>query len=457
MTRLKTIFRRARTLLWTAFSIIVILAAVIVGIGQLMMPYSHRYQPQLEAWLSQEFGQPVVIESFTGDWAAFGPKIELQGMQLLPQQPDQETEPSPEVVIESAALDIKPLNLLIPGMPLYNFRVIGADFELLRTADGQFRLSGFGVSRRGPQGESSALAELARVGEVVLEDSSLDYRDERYGVQLELSDINGRVHLDGDEFSTEFSARLFDERSELVYGEIEGTLLMTLDEQQKLTSAAWQATARELMLAAFQGRVPPNPFLPLTGWLTADSWGNWTRADGLEISGSIDLRDAWLINEHQDMELARINSRFNWRHQGKRQWRLHLANFHYDDGVNAWTAPRVALARNTAEDLGLWISADELPLDVPRHGVAGEPPARGQRLGDGSRPRAAAVVATETGSRKRQPGQRLGLGSLARFAGPGWAGLAARGFGPYPPRGKECFGGLVAHVPRTDRTGHPGL
>jgi uncharacterized protein (TIGR02099 family) len=365
MTRLKIIFRRARTLLWTAFSIIVILAAVLVGIGKLIMPYSHRYQPQLEAWLSQEFGQPVLIESFSGDWTAFGPKIELQGMQLLPQQTDEEAEPAPEVVIESAALDIKPLNLLIPGLPLYNFRVTGADFELLRTADGQFRLSGFGVSRRGPQGESSALRELARVGEVRLEDSSLDYRDERYGIQLELSEINGRLHLEGDEFSTEFSARLFDERSDLVYGEIEGTLLMTLDDQQKLTSAAWQATAREMMLAAFQGRVPRNPFLPLTGWLTAESWGNWTRSEGLDISGSIDLKDAWLINEHQDMELARINSRFNWRHQGKRQWDLHLSNFHYDDGVNAWTAPRVAIARNTAEDLGLWISADELPLDVP--------------------------------------------------------------------------------------------
>ena len=51
MARLKIIFRRARTLLWTAFSIIVIVLAVGVGVGKLLMPYSVHYQPELEQWL----------------------------------------------------------------------------------------------------------------------------------------------------------------------------------------------------------------------------------------------------------------------------------------------------------------------------------------------------------------------------------------------------------------------
>jgi len=367
MAKLKTIFRRTKTLLWTAFSILVVLAAVIVGIGKLLMPYSDRYQPRLEAWLSEEFGQPVVLESFEGDWTAFGPRLVLRGMKLLPADAVAAGDPAEsvaEVVIESAALDIKPVNALIPGFPLYNFRLIGADFELLHTTDGQLKLSGFGVSRRGT-GESSALKELARVGEVVLENSSLQYTDERHGIQLGFSDINGRLHLEGDQLSTEVRASLFDQRSELVYGKIEATLLLILDDQQKLTHAAWQATSRDLMLAAFQGRVPPNPFLPLTGWLNAELWGKWSRQDGLRISGETELREAWLINEQQDMELARINSRFRWHYSGKGRWNLHLADFLYDDGQQSWTAPRVSITRNMAEDLGLWISADELPLEVP--------------------------------------------------------------------------------------------
>ena len=74
MTTPKTIFRRAKTLLWTAFSIIIVLAAVGVGIGKLLMPYSVHYQPELEAWLTKAFNQPVKVESFSvysyrGNWS----------------------------------------------------------------------------------------------------------------------------------------------------------------------------------------------------------------------------------------------------------------------------------------------------------------------------------------------------------------------------------------------------
>ncbi len=332
------------------------------------MPYSDRYQPRLEAWLSEEFGRQIVLESFSGEWTAFGPRLSLQGMKLMPLEPtalDGLQVIEEEVVIESAALDIKPLNVLIPGRPLYNFRVIGADFELRHTADGRLELSGFGVSGRGRGTQGSALKELARVGEVILQDSSLIYQDEKYGILLGFSDIQGKLRLEGDKLSTEIQASIYDARSELVYGEVETTLLLTLDEDQKMVNIAWQATARELMLAAFQGRLPQNPFLPLTGWLNAEFWGEWSRQDGHQVKGVADLRQARLVNDYQDLRLDRINARFQWQFMNKGEWNLHLADFLYDDGNQSWTAPRISLARNTTDGLGLWISADELPLGIP--------------------------------------------------------------------------------------------
>jgi uncharacterized protein (TIGR02099 family) len=368
MTIFGTLLRRAKSLLWTAFSILVILAAVLMGIGNLLTPYSDRYQPQLEAWLSKEFGQPVVLDSFEGEWTAFGPRLSLRGMKLLPGTADATGKPPPleaEVAIESAALEIRPLNLLLPGFPLYHFRVVGADFELLRSAEGELRLSGFGVSQRAGQREGSALRELARVGEVVLEDSSLAYRDELYGIRLDLRGIRGRLNLEGNDLASEIRASLFDERSGLVIGEVEATILLSLGPNQRVTGARWQGTARELMLAALQGQLPPNPFLPLTGWFNAEVWGDWTAAEGHTIRGVTDLTDARLVNEYQDLWLDRVNTRFRWHFQDGRHWELHLADFLYDDGQQTWTAPRVSLARNTASGLGLWISADWLPLGVP--------------------------------------------------------------------------------------------
>ena len=369
MAALKTILRRAKTLLWTALSILVVLAAVVMGVGKLLMPYSDHYQPRLEAWLSQEFGRPVELDSFAGEWTAFGPRLSLRGMKLLPptNAPGAAAEPAavPEVVIESAALDVNPLNLLLPGRSFYSFRIIGARFELVRDASGKLRLSGFGVSRGGGEKHGSALGELARLGQVILEDSSLDYLDEQEGIHFSFRDINGRMQMANDELASEIQASLHDERSGLVFGEIEATLLLSLGADQRLSGARWQATTRELMLAALQGRVPANPFLPLSGWLNAELWGSWSAAEGHRIRGVTDLKEAHLAIDSEDLWLERVNARFQWQSLGRRNWRLHFADLLLDDGTQSWTAPRLSLARDTAAGLGLWISADRLPLGVP--------------------------------------------------------------------------------------------
>jgi len=363
MAKLKLILRRARTLLWTAFSIVVVLLAVVVGIGRLLMPYSVHYQPELEQWLSGIFGQPVAVESFEGAWTTTGPRLTLRGLQLL--RPGAEPADSePEVVIESAALDLRPLGYLLAGQPLYNFRVIGADFDLYRDSRGEFVLSGFGLRAR-EAGEGSALGELARAGDVILQDSSLSYRDELLGIELGLADINGRLSLDDNRLATEIRARLLDRRSGLVYGEIDGTAVLRLDADERIDSAEWQLDMQELMLASLQGKLPANPFLPLTGWLDAQAWGAWSRGSGHRVNGLMDLRDALVVNPQQDLHLERVNTRFRWRYNGGGHWNLHLADLFYDQGDATWTSPRLSVARHTAEGVGLWISADKLPLEAP--------------------------------------------------------------------------------------------
>jgi len=158
LTTFKLILRRARTLLWTALSILIILAATLVGVGKLLMPYSERYQPELEAWLSREFGEKVTLESFDGEWNAFGPRLSLRGLRLQPVAGG-----TGEVAIARAAVDLKPLNIFIPGKALYNFLVIGADLRLVRTEKGRYVLSGFGVGRSGADQEMSSLRNLVGI------------------------------------------------------------------------------------------------------------------------------------------------------------------------------------------------------------------------------------------------------------------------------------------------------
>jgi len=357
MTRLRIILRRGRTLLWTALSILIIVAATLVGVGKLLMPYSERFQPNLEAWLSKELGQKVTLESFDGEWNAFGPRLSLRGLRLHPL-----TGGRGEVAIAGAAVDLKPLNVFLPGRPLYNFLVIGADFRLVHTRDGRYVLSGFGV---GGADEGGGLRNLVGIGELILENSSLEYVDEKSDIRLGLSAINARLQLDGRWVRTEFEATLADEATRHVYGEVDATGVLRLAKNEGLEQAHWQATIRELLLASLHGRLPANPFLPQDGRVNAEFWFDWTAQSPLQAQGVIDLRNGRLVMDRQETLIDHLNSRVHWKYGGKRDWRLDLNELLYDDGDHSWTAPGIAIARNPAENLGLWIGADYLPLEAP--------------------------------------------------------------------------------------------
>jgi len=360
MATLKRFLRRARTLLWTALSILVVVSATMVGIGKLLMPYSERYQPKLEAWLSHELGQNVTLESFDGEWNAFGPRLSLRGLRLQPL-----TGGKGEVAIAQAALDLKPLNAFIPGRALYNFLVIGADFRLVHDAEGKYVLSGFGVGGAGTDETGGALRNLVGIGELILENSSLEYIDEKRDIRLNLTTIDARLQLDGKSVAMTFEANLSDEETNRVYGEVDASGLLVLGKREGLREAHWQVTIRELLLHSLQGRVPANPFLPEEGRVNAEFWCDWSAQNPILVEGVVDLRNGTLVIDNQETVVEHLNSRVNWRYGGKRDWRLDFNELLFDDGEHSWTAPGIALARNPQEDLGLWISADYLPLEAP--------------------------------------------------------------------------------------------
>ena len=268
MKSLKKIFQRLKTLLWTALTILTVLAAVAVGIGKLLMPYSVHYQPELEAWLSKAFNQPVKVESFSGEWKAFGPRISLQGVSLMADGGQ------PEIAINRAALDIKPLNALIPGRPLYSFRIIGADLPLERSSDGRYLLSGLGVSNTGASRQSNPrLRDVALNGEVRLQDISLTFDDPEREIHIVLSNVNGRLKMDGRRIAAEIKARVTDRDRRRVVGDLDAIIKVKLDSEQHLKEAHWHVETGELMLADLTRQLPHHPLIPVSGRLNAEVWG----------------------------------------------------------------------------------------------------------------------------------------------------------------------------------------
>lgn len=360
MTRWRILLRRTRTLLWTALTLLTILAALMVGIGELLMPYTERYQPRLEAWLSREFGRPVRVGEITGEWIAPGPRFTLRDVSF---QPDGAGEP--EVAIQHAALDLRPLHLLVPGRPFYTFRIIGADLVLEHLPDGRWQLSGLGVGG-GPrdEGRRSGLGGLLNVGEVYLQDSSLQVRDVQRSVDLSFGAVNGRLQLDGDALSAEVSARLRD-REEREQGDLQGVLLLTLGDEQRLAEARWHLKGREVMLDALSGRVPHHALLPERGRVNAEVWGAWAAQQPVRLEGVVDLRAVDLALQGGSWHATHANSRFAWHYAGRGDWRLDLDSLAVDAPGQRWRTGQLTVQRDLENDLGLWLSADTVPLDPP--------------------------------------------------------------------------------------------
>ncbi|MDX1459631.1 MAG: YhdP family protein [Xanthomonadales bacterium] len=360
MKPVRTWWRRLRTLMWTALTLVTVLAAIIVGIGELLMPYSQRYQPQLEDWLSREFRQPVVVDSFTGEWKAFGPRISFEGVTLMG-----DGQGEGNIAIQHAALDIKPLNLLLPGRPLYSFRIIGADLSLVRTTDGRFELSGLGVSGRGGGDRGQGLSSLARVGELRLEESNLGFEDRVQGIELQLTGIRGRLQVDGQNLATELEADISDRSLSRVLGDLKATLLVTLGDDQRLADARWHVKTGELMIEEVARRLPGHALIPRSGWLNAEMWGSWQRGSPQLMEGVIDVRDSTLSNEPRLLHLDHLNARFNWRFDTRKTWRIDLSDLSIDQGGQRWQSKRVAIERNIPGNIGLWVSADFLEAEFP--------------------------------------------------------------------------------------------
>jgi len=360
MKNLRKIFLRLRTLLWTALTLLSILAAVVVGIGKLLMPYSVHYQPELEAWLSKAFNQPVKVESFSGEWKAFGPRISLRGLTLMPEGMQS------EIAINRAALDIKPLNALIPGRPLYSFRIIGADLSLVRTSDGRYLLSGLGVSNTGSGKENNpGLREVALNGEVRLQDISLRFDDPEHSIHLFLSNVNGRLSADGRKVSAEINASVTDRDQQRVVGDLEATAKIQLDSEQHIANARWHVKTGELILAELVKQLPPHPLVPVSGKVNAEAWGEWQLGSPQEMQGVLDLREAQLSSQTGPLIVDHLNSRFNFRFTQRKDWRLDLSDTSVVYAGEEWRTDRLSVARNLSQDLGLWVSSDYLELEFP--------------------------------------------------------------------------------------------
>ncbi|HZZ09175.1 MAG TPA: hypothetical protein VFE79_00645, partial [Paraburkholderia sp.] len=69
--------RHVRLFLQALFAVVVITAAVIVGLGQLALPWLVSHPEKISAFLSDRLNRPVTLDHAEGQWEHDGPVLTL--------------------------------------------------------------------------------------------------------------------------------------------------------------------------------------------------------------------------------------------------------------------------------------------------------------------------------------------------------------------------------------------
>jgi len=176
---LRIALRRFGAVVWTAVSMLIILAAIVVGVAQLLLPFAPRFQPEIETWLSEQLGRPVTVAAVGADWETTGPVLRLAGVKL-----GEGTGEQPPLTLEEAEVGVNLLALVLPGGQLADFRIAHTHIELTREADGTIHLEGLG------QDKPASMERLFELGSVSLVDCQLTVVDRVRGVRMDFAGLD---------------------------------------------------------------------------------------------------------------------------------------------------------------------------------------------------------------------------------------------------------------------------
>lgn len=158
MTSWRRRLRRARLALTIAFSSLVIAAAVLVGLAQLLLPFVARYPDRVAAFLSERVHRPVSLDAVDAAWERTGPVLRLSGVHIASASPGQ-----PPLVIPEAELALDFSAWAKKNRRWNEFRLRGLDLRLVQDAEGEWQLEGFSGAGSGADNPLLALGALVLV------------------------------------------------------------------------------------------------------------------------------------------------------------------------------------------------------------------------------------------------------------------------------------------------------
>ena len=120
-----------RALVLTTLAVVIILTAVLVGVGRALLPYADHLRPWIEQGLSERLDQEVALDRVEAHWPRLTPRLTLIGLQLA-------DEAGSRLELDAARLEIHLLNLINRRANLLRLVLLGLEVTLEADDDGRW-------------------------------------------------------------------------------------------------------------------------------------------------------------------------------------------------------------------------------------------------------------------------------------------------------------------------------
>lgn len=326
---------------WYTFAALVVLAAVLLSLARLLLPFADRYRGDVEAWASIQLRQPVRIGTIDAAWQGLGPVLKLQEVRLLDRQGVRTVLELDELRLGISLLDILRTAQIRPD----SLQVVGARLTIERRADGSLVLQGVDLadttaSRGDAAGASGWLLGMERLG---LLDSEIVWHDRQTGapplrfpdVALVLDNEGARHRLHG---KVNFPARQ-ERRFEFVF-EFEGDLAAPAGWVGKL-----YAVGADVPLEGWPVALPGGAHM--AGAADFELWTDWREAQPVKVQGTVGIRNLAVASSGDaPVAVDQIQGQVLWAREAS-GWRLDVTRCVVRRGARSWPESRVSVAAVT--------------------------------------------------------------------------------------------------------------
>jgi uncharacterized protein (TIGR02099 family) len=180
--------RHTRRLFGYGALVLLILAAVMVGLLNQLLPLVEQHPRKVAGWLSERVGQPVMFSRARGEWTRRGPRFTLDGLRI--------GEGARSLDIGRAELLVSVYSGLLPGEPLTELKIRELALVLEQGEDGRWRMAGLPFE---PRPGTDPFDTLEALGELRVDRARLAVRSPAFRHDLQLPRVDLRLRVDGDQ------------------------------------------------------------------------------------------------------------------------------------------------------------------------------------------------------------------------------------------------------------------